>query len=151
MKRLALLAVLAATLTTLGCRQFGFQDRPAPIDRDEVVTQDGVRYEDIYVGKGTIAGKGDEVLLDYTVWLADAAQTRLDSTLDRGVPVRVRIGEAFIDGLNTGLMSIQPTGRRRISVPARQAYGKKGVEGMVPPDADLVFEVHAIEVKPHTP
>ncbi|MBL8859928.1 MAG: FKBP-type peptidyl-prolyl cis-trans isomerase [Planctomycetes bacterium] len=151
MKPTALLAVVALTLLTQSCRQLGFQDRPVPVDRDEVVTQDGVRYEEIYVGKGTIAGKGDEVLLDYTVWLADKAGTRVDSTLDRGVPVRVRIGDAFIDGLNTGLMSIQPTGRRRITVPARQAYGATGVEGMIPPNADLVFEVHAIEVKPRTP
>lgn len=151
MKLRNLFAILALALSTQSCRQFGFQDRPVPVDRDEVVTQDGVRYEEIYVGQGTIAGKGDEVLLDYTVWLTDAAGTRVDSTLDRGVPVRVRIGEAFIDGLNSGLMSIQPTGRRRIQVPARQAYGSRGVEGMIPPDADLVIEVHAIEVKPRTP
>jgi FKBP-type peptidyl-prolyl cis-trans isomerase len=108
-------------------------------------------FEDLFVGKGSIAGPGDEVLIDYTVWLDDAEKTRVDSTLDRGVPVKVKIGSAFIDGLNTGLASIQPNGRRKIFVPARQAYGEKGVEGAIPPNSNLVFEVNAIEVKPHAP
>lgn len=149
MKRAAL--VLGIALWASGCRHFGFHDHPVAVDRDTVVTEDGVHYEDLFVGQGAIAGGGDEVLLDYTVWTDDDSRERIDSTLDRGVPVRVRIGSAFVDGLNSGLMSIRPGGRRRVHVPARQAYGARGVEGLVPPDADLVFEVHAIEVRPSTP
>ncbi|MDZ4771609.1 MAG: FKBP-type peptidyl-prolyl cis-trans isomerase [Planctomycetota bacterium] len=149
MRLIALVVVL--TLGVSSCRHIGFQARPVEVDRDTVVAVDGVRYEELFVGKGSIAGVGDEVLIDYTVWLDDAAKSRVDSTLDRGVPVRVTIGQAFVGGLNTGLMTIQPTGRRKIFVPARQAYGAKGVEGVVPPNADLVFEVHAIEVKPRVP
>lgn len=147
------LIALAVAIAFWGssCRHIGFQDRPVEVDRDTVIAVDGVRYEELFVGKGSIAGVGDEVLIDYTVWLDDAAKSRVDSTLDRGVPVRVTIGQAFVDGLNTGLMTIQPTGRRKIFVPAHQAYGAKGVEGAVPPNADLVFEVHAIEVKPRGP
>lgn len=142
-----LLALAIVVLATSACRQIGFQDRPVRIDRDEVVTTTGVRYEDLFLGKGAAAGPTDEVLLDYTVWLDDAAHTRVDSTLDRGVPVRVQLGAAFVAGLDAGLMSIQPSGRRRIHVPAHLAYGATGVEGMIPPNADLVFEVLALEVR----
>lgn len=140
--------VLGIALTSGGCRHVGFDARPVEIKYDTVVVPDGVKYEDLFVGKGPVAGTGDEVLLDYTVWLADGAQTRVDSTLDRGVPVRVKLGEAFIDGLDSGLMSIQPNGRRKIFVPARQAYGAMGVEGAIPANADLQFEVHVLEVTP---
>lgn len=149
MSRAALVAALA--LACSGCRHFGFQDHPVPIDRDEIVAPDGVRYEELFVGRGAIAAQGDVVLLDYTVWLADGSDTRVDSTLDRGVPVRVTIGSAFVDGLDSGLIGVQPNGRRRIHVPSRQAYGSKGVPDMVPPDADLVFDVHVLEVHPHAP
>lgn len=149
MRRAALLALLA--FASSGCRHFGFQDHPVRVDRDEVVTEDGVRYEELFVGQGPIAGQGDDVLIDYTVWLDDDSASRIDSTLDRGVPVRVTIGSAFVTGLDTGLMSIRPNGRRRIHVPARAAYGAEGVEDLVPPNANLVFEVHALEVHPRAP
>lgn len=144
--------VLLVSLTALSsCRQMGFQDHPVRIDRDEIVTASGVRYHDLFKGKGPHAGPGDEVLLDYTAWTDDAAHTQIDSTLDRGVPVPMKIGEAAIEGLNDGLMSLQADGRRRIHVPAKLAYGSQGIEGLVPPDTNLVFEVHAIEIRPRKP
>lgn len=147
MKRVLL--VLGLALAGCSCRHVGFDARPVEVKHPTVVVEDGVKYEDLSIGTGAVARAGDEVLIDYTVWLADGAQTRVDSTLDRGVPVRVKIGAAFVDGLNSGLMSIQKDGRRKIFVPARQAYGEVGVEGAIPPNADLEFEVHAIEVKGH--
>jgi peptidylprolyl isomerase len=149
MSRVTLLVALVAVAT--GCRHFGLSDRAVEVERDTIVAQDGVKYEDLFVGQGAPAGKEDMVLIDYTVWLADGEKTRVDSTLDRGVPVNVKLGSAFVDGLNSGLMSIRAQGRRKVWVPAGQAYGAKGVEGVIPPNADLVFEVHAIEVTPHTP
>lgn len=139
---------LIAALTCAACRQIGFQDRPVRVDRDEVVTVSGVRYEDLFAGKGPHAGPGDTLLLDYTVWTDDAARAMVDSTIERGVPVEMKIGEAIVEGLNDGLMSLRTDGRRRIHVPARQAYGEKGIEGLVPPNTDLVFEVHVIEIRP---
>ena len=143
--------VLVLAFVAGGCRHFGFHDRPVEVDRNTVVVQDGVTYEELFVGQGTPAGAEDTVLIDYTVWLADGTETRVDSTLDRGVPVNVKLGSAFVDGLNSGLMSIRANGRRKVFVPAQQAYGAKGVEGAIPPDADLVFEIHALEVHPHAP
>lgn len=142
----AALAVVA--FATSACRHIGFQDRPVRLDHDEVVTTTGVRYEDLFKGQGPAAGPADEVLLDYTVWIDDESHERVDSTLDRGVPVPVVLGQAFIAGLDVGLMSIQATGRRRVHVPAHLAYGAAGVPGMIPPNANLVFEVLALEVRP---
>jgi len=146
--RLRALPLLAISALGLGsCKQFGFQDHSVPVQRDEVVATSGVRYEDLYLGKGKPAGPGETLMLDYTVWLKDG--TRVDSTLDRGVPQPVKIGDAFIEGLNEGLASMRADGRRRIEVPAKLAYGAKGVEGLIPPNSDLVFEVHVIEIRTH--
>lgn len=144
-------AFLAGALALASCRQMGFQDHPVQLDREEVVTASGVRYSDLFHGKGPVAGPGDELLVDYTAWTDDAARTTIDSTLDRGVPVAMKIGDAPVEGLNDGLMSLQADGRRRIRVPAKLAYGEAGIEGLVPPNTDLVFEVHVIEVRPRRP
>jgi FKBP-type peptidyl-prolyl cis-trans isomerase len=140
------LALLACAALLAGCKHFDLQQRPAPVDRDEIRTTRGVTYKDLFRGQSACAGIGDEVLLDYTLFLQDG--TRVDSTLDRGVPVRVVIGDAFVRGLDDGLFGICPGGRRRITVPPDLGYGEQGVPGLVPPHATLVFEVHAIEVHP---
>jgi FKBP-type peptidyl-prolyl cis-trans isomerase len=41
---------------------------------------------------------------------------------------------------------MQATGRRRIRVPSALGYGARGVPNLVPPDSDLVFEVHCLDV-----
>ena len=144
---LALCSVIAAVAALGGCRHLGLQPHPLRIDHEEVTTSTGVRWEDLFRGKGPAAQSGDELLLDYTLWLEDGK--RVDSTLDRGLPITTRIGATFVPGLSDGLIGIQPDGQRRIVVPPKLGYGDKGVEGLIPPNATLVFEVHAIEVHVH--
>ena len=127
------------------CAQIGLQHRPVPMSHREVTTSSGVTFEDEFLGSGPAAMMGDELRLDYTLWLEDG--TRIDSTLDRGVPEPMRIGQAPVKGLNDGLVGMQPEGRRRIVVPPELGYGARGVEGMIPPNAKLVFEVHVLEVR----
>jgi FKBP-type peptidyl-prolyl cis-trans isomerase len=86
-----------------------------------------------------------EVIFEYTVWLQDG--TRVDSTYDRGVAITVQLGNAPLRAWDEGLVGIQAHGRRRMTVPPELAYGAKGVEGMIPPDATLVIEVLALDVE----
>lgn len=145
----AALAVLGLALAAVSCRSLDPERRATNVERPSVRTTAGVTYEDLMRGHGPAAGPGDEVLLDYVVSLEDG--TRVDSTLDRGLPVPVVLGEAFVRGLDDGLDGICAEGRRRITVPAGLAYGDEGVPGLVPPGATLVFEVHVIEVRPKRP
>ncbi len=137
-------ALLALCLCAPACRQIGFQNRPVTIDRPLVQMTNGVSFQEIFLGEGPAAVFGDEVLVDYTVDLADG--TRVDSTSDRGMPITMTIGEALVPGLDDALVSMRPGGCRRIYVPAALAYGAEGVEGMIPPNSDLVFEVSVREV-----
>lgn len=147
MSRIATAAACAlAVLALAGCQFLGLQQRPVAVERGQVRSARGVELTDLFLGQGAAAGTGDKVLLDYTLWLEDG--TRIDSTLDRGVPVTVVIGEAFVRGLDDGLMGLCGGGRRRITVPPELGYGAEGVPGLVPPDATLVFDVHALEVRP---
>lgn len=136
---------LLLALTTTACRSFDPELRPLHVDVQEVRTEHGVIFEELAMGDGPVATAGDEILVDYIVSLPDG--TRVDSTLDRGVPVPIVLGEAFVKGLDEGLNGIRAQGRRRITVPAELAYGDEGVADLVPPKSALVFEVHAIEIR----
>lgn len=137
------LAVAASLLA--GCANMTLDPRPVPTAREEVRTTSGVEWTDLYRGIGPVSGPGDTLLVDYVLTLADG--TRVGSTLDTGVPQRIVLGKAPLVGLDDGLIGMQATGRRRIVVPAALGYGSKGLAGMVPPDSDLVFEVHCLEVR----
>ena len=144
MRSLARALVLALAGSTAGCAHFAMSKRPVEVEHREVVAANGLRSEDLFVGTGPAAASADEVTFDYTVWLEDG--TRVDSTLDRGVPLEVVLSSAPVRGLAEGIVGMKPNGRRRLVVPAALAYGSEGVDGMIPPGATLVFEVHLLEV-----
>jgi FKBP-type peptidyl-prolyl cis-trans isomerase len=133
-----LLGVLA------GCAQLGLQHRPMPVHHDAASTTSGLKFQELFLGQGPAARTGDQVTFEYTVWLEDG--TRVDSTYDRGVAITTQLGSAPLKAWDEGLVGIQPQGRRRLTVPPQLAYGSKGVEGLIPPNATLVIEVLAIEV-----
>ncbi len=147
MRRVAASALLL--LGSASCQHFSLERLPSAVERGESVTSGGVRWHDLFVGDGPAATAGDTLVCDYTTWLADGA--RVDSTLDRGVPLEFVLGAAPLEGLNQGLLGMRPGGRRRLHVPPALAYGSKGVEDMIPPDAALDFEVHVLEVRPKSP
>ena len=134
------LTALVAGTTLAGCALL----RPQPVDvtRVEVSTAEGVRYVDLVEGIGRPIVEGDLVLIEYEAFLADG--TPVDSSRDRGRPLRVRLGEAPIEGWNEGLLGMRTNGLRRIEVPAHLAYGEAGVPDLVPPDADMVFEIELL-------
>jgi FKBP-type peptidyl-prolyl cis-trans isomerase len=122
---------------------------PAHPREPEVRTPRGIGYDDVRVGKGPPAARGDSLLIDYTLWLEDGR--RVDSTLDRGLPLWLTLGEAFVRGLDDGMEGMRAGGRRRIVVPPELGYGAEGVPGLIPANATLVFEVHLIQREPPKP
>jgi FKBP-type peptidyl-prolyl cis-trans isomerase len=145
MRAIGLVALLLASSALFaGCKQIGLGARPVRMQHDTLRTTSGLEYEEIFLGSGPTAHTGDEVTFEYTVWLQSGE--RVDSTFDRGVAITVEIGKAPLPAWNEGLIGIRPQGRRRLTVPPDLAYGEKGVEGMIPPNATLVIEVLALEV-----
>lgn len=135
---------LSASFVLAGCKHIGFEDRPMPVHHGSSTTTSGLVFEDLFIGHGPEARPGDDVTFEYTVWLQDG--TRVDSTYDRGVAMTVRLGSAPIRAWDEGLLGVRAQGRRRLVVPPELAYGAKGVEGMIPPNATIVAEILALEI-----
>ncbi len=139
-------ALLALFLACTSCKHITLERVPLRVDRPESTSSGGVHWHDLYLGEGPAAELGDVVVFDYTIWLVDG--TRVDSTLDRGVPQESVLGHVPIEGLNQGLVGMRPGGRRRLTIPPELAYGSSGVPDVVPPDSTLDCEVHLVEVRP---
>jgi len=104
----------------------------------------GLQIEDVVIGDGQAAKKGDLVSVHYTGWLLDG--TKFDSSLDRGQPFQFTIGEGrVIKGWDEGVPGMQIGGKRKLTIPPDMAYGPTG-SGAIPPNATLVFEVELLEI-----
>ncbi|MBK7643070.1 MAG: FKBP-type peptidyl-prolyl cis-trans isomerase [Planctomycetes bacterium] len=144
-----ILALLALVVGCASCKHISLERHLYEVERPQSITAGGVQWNDLFLGEGPAAQGGDVVVFDYTIWLEDG--TRVDSTLDRGVPLESALGTLPVEGLNQGLIGMRPGGRRRMTIPPQLAYGSKGVADLVPPNSVLECEVHMVEVRPQKP
>lgn len=119
-----------------------------------------VLVTDVVKGVGDEAFPGMVVIVHYTGWLYDPAAPdhhgrKFDSSRDRGQPLSFPLGGGrVIRGWEQGIPGMRVGGQRRLVIPPSLAYGSKGAgNGVIPPDATLVFDVEllAVETVTHTP
>ncbi len=102
----------------------------------------------IEVGTGIEATPFSVVEVHYTGKLADDGSV-FDSSLTRGEPIKFTLGAGqVIPGWDMGLQGMKVEGRRVLNIPSELGYGPRGAGGVIPPNADLVFEVELVSVTP---
>jgi FKBP-type peptidyl-prolyl cis-trans isomerase FkpA len=158
MKTIRAMAVPALALTALlGCSDTPFQvieeTQFAPslgVDLSQMTKlENGVYIEDRVLGTGPEIVDGADVIISFTMWLADG--TELDDQTDVHWGV-VAVGAGVIRGFNPGLVGMLEGGTRLMIIPPEQAYGDeeassgRGVK--IPAGSILVFEVVADMVTP---
>lgn len=137
---LALLAVLVA-LFAAGC-----DDSPTAPSSYAPYSQ-----TDLVIGSGATAAVGNTVTVDYTGWLYDPLAidkrgVQFDTSLGR-TPLTFVLGAGqLISGVDKGVTGMNVGGIRRLVVPPSLAYGASR-NGIIPPNATLVFEVQLLEVQ----
>jgi FKBP-type peptidyl-prolyl cis-trans isomerase len=109
-------------------------------------TNSGLQYTDDQVGTGAAAKTGDTVEVHYTGTLNDG--TKFDSSKDRGKPFSFPLGTGkVIKGWDEGVAGMKVGGKRTLVIPAELAYGARGVPNVIPPNAELRFEVELLKIK----
>ena len=113
---------------------------------DEVITPSGLRYVDDVVGDGDSPAKGNTVRVHYTGRLTDGK--KFDSSVDRKEPFEFTIGVGqVIPGWDEGVMSMKVGGKRTLRIPPDLGYGARGAPPVIPPNAELVFDVELLGVR----
>ncbi len=103
-----------------------------------------LQIEDLVVGTGREAKKGDVVEVHYTGWLTDG--TQFDSSVG-GSPFSFRLGAGeVIEGWDRGVAGMKVGGKRKLTLPPELGYGARGAPPAIPPGATLVFEVELLAV-----
>ncbi|CAM9297889.1 unnamed protein product [Discosporangium mesarthrocarpum] len=84
--------------------------------------------------------RGDEVTMDYTGRLTDG--TVFDSSLRKGRRFKCRIGVGqVIQGWDEGVVQMSLGEKAILKITSDYGYGPHGAGGVIPPNADLIFEV----------
>jgi len=112
---------------------------------ETVTTPSGLKYVDEKVGDGASPQKGKQVSVHYTGTLTDGK--KFDSSRDRGQPFKFVIGVGqVIAGWDEGVMSMKVGGKRKLIIPPNLGYGARGAGGVIPPNAELHFDVELLGV-----
>jgi len=126
-------------------------DEPANENTNAVSTEANkqpvqLAAEILQEGTGDVQVKaGDSITVHYTGWLADG--TKFDSSVDRGQPFTVTAGVGqVISGWDQGVLGMKVGEKRKLTIPANLAYGEAGLGEVIPPNADLVFEVELLSI-----
>ncbi len=116
---------------------------------ETITTESGLKYIDHKVGTGDEATKGATVHVHYTGWLYEDGKRgkKFDSSLDRGRPFAFELGaRKVIAGWDEGVEGMKVGGKRELIIPSELGYGARGAAGVIPPHADLDFEIELLEV-----
>ena len=117
---------------------------PIPeVDGEPTVTFSGLTIIDIEEGEGAEAVVTDTVTVHYTGWLDDG--TTFDSSVPDGQPFTTPLTRV-IRGWTEGVPGMKPGGKRRLIIPADLAYGDQGQGDLIPPNANLTFDIELISI-----
>jgi FKBP-type peptidyl-prolyl cis-trans isomerase FkpA len=108
-------------------------------------TASGLGFRTVEEGTGPLIQPIDGVMIEYEGRLTDG--TVFDASGERG-PQPMIAGQT-IPGFAEALGKMQQGGRYRVYIPSKLAYGAEPPQGSVPPNSDLEFDVHVVQVVPN--
>jgi FKBP-type peptidyl-prolyl cis-trans isomerase FkpA len=96
---------------------------------DEITTSSGLKYEDTMPGNGTTAVAGQR---------AKVRNDPFEFTLGAGMVIK---------GWDEGVAGMKVGGKRKLMIPPNLGYGASGAGAVIPPDAELIFEVELLGLR----
>jgi FKBP-type peptidyl-prolyl cis-trans isomerase len=105
---------------------------------------DTLQKIDLQEGTGAVVQPGATVTAHYTGALASDG-TIFQSSLDRGQPIPFSLNQV-IKGWTEGVPGMKEGGKRRLIIPAEQAYGAQSPSPNIPANSDLVFDIEIVKI-----
>lgn len=138
-------AVVAEEVSPYGASFFNNPENKAesPSDSTYIETPSGLKYVVITEGTGVSPKKTDTVTVHYEGIMTDG--TPFDSSYKRGEAATFPL-DGVIAGWTEGLQTMKTGGKTIFYIPSDLAYGERGVPGVIPGNAPLIFTVELFEV-----
>ena len=108
------------------------------------VTESGLQYEVLTMGKGAKPEATDHVKVHYHGTLIDG--TVFDSSVERGEPASFGLNEV-IRGWTEGLQLMPVGSKFRFYIPQELGYGSRPQGDKIPPYSVLIFDVELLEIE----
>ncbi|MCV9933384.1 peptidylprolyl isomerase [Flavobacterium sp. LS1R47] len=109
-------------------------------------TESGLRYQFIQRGDGKKAENGKTVAVHYEGSLDNGKV--FDSSYPRKKPIEFKLGQGqVIEGWDEGIALLKVGDKARFVIPSHLGYGPSGAGGVIPPNANLIFDVELMDVK----
>jgi FKBP-type peptidyl-prolyl cis-trans isomerase len=106
-------------------------------------TASGLKYLVIKEGTGEKPVATSNVKVHYTGMLLDGKI--FDSSVQRGEPIDFGLNQV-IPGWTEGVQLMKEGAKYKFYIPSNLAYGSRGAGGVIPPNADLIFEVELLKI-----
>ena len=98
-------------------------------------------------GTGPVCPPGARVLVHYTGRFLDSGK-KFDSSYDRDEPLDFIVGRGnVIKCWDQGITQLQKGQKAVLTCPPDVAYGPKGIQGAIPGNSTLVFDVELLNFK----
>lgn len=86
--------------------------------------------------------------------IGDFVRVRLNGWLNKGTKIQneyvgnVLLGNRnIIPGIEYSILGMKKSGTRKVMISPHLGYGAKGVEGLIPPNAVLVYEIEVLDIQ----
>ncbi|KAG9409277.1 Peptidyl-prolyl cis-trans isomerase fkbp1a [Aphanomyces cochlioides] len=101
----------------------------------------GVQVQTTHPGNGERPQTGQNCVMHYTGKLEDG--TVFDSSYKKNRPFQFPLGVGrVIRGWDEGVAQMSKGEKAVLTISGDYGYGARGVPGVIPPNATLIFEVH---------
>jgi FKBP-type peptidyl-prolyl cis-trans isomerase FkpA len=136
MKKAALIFVAAMGLSALAQAQ--------TTTSNEETLPSGVRILHTVKGTGAQPNADSNVTVNYRGTLLSTG-AEFDSSYKRGQPASFNLGRV-VPCWTQSLQHMAVGGKARVLCPAATAYGARGAGGVIPPNANLIFDIELLAV-----
>jgi FKBP-type peptidyl-prolyl cis-trans isomerase FkpA len=116
----------------------------AAADEPVETLDSGVKVQKIKTAKGPSPKASDTVKVHYRGTLQNG--TEFDSSYKRGEPISFPLS-GVIPCWTQGVQKLNVGEKAKLFCPAKTAYGARGAGGVIPPNADLNFEVELLGIQ----
>jgi peptidylprolyl isomerase len=117
-------------------------------NKDTITTPSGLKILMIQENKsGEQAVAGTMATFNYSGFFRDGKI--FDSSFDRNQPLSVKAGKGqLFAGWDEGITHLRKGEKAKLIIPSKLAFGEKGFQQLIPPNADLIIDMEMVDVKP---